>query len=574
MAFALTAATPAVQLAGRTAVLASVAVLVGLVLGCDTGVQQVPGAAPSGDISIEAGPPSGSGTYPDLLALYEEFGAFDQPEVVDGVADYSDAAIDRKRAGVRDYQARLQDMNVPSWPVPQQVDYLVVRSVVDQYHFQLEFFRPWERDPGFYVDPLMQTAFTNLPVEGARLERLRDRLIGVARDLETAKVNLDAAAADYADLALHNLENADGVGHGHPYRAVPPAGVIGWYDDFLRRAGEQQPELVEDITAAREAVVGFRDWLIDQRPSMTAQAGVGREAFNWYLRHVKLMPYTVDELLVRGEREYERLTSALALERHQNRDIPELELPTSAEEYQARIDEADRHIRTFLEEEEIITVPPEVGELATNVPWIVRPGGPNFWEQIQYRDPRPDHVHAVIPGHRFDGLMAQRVDHPIRRGYSDGGRVEGWGYYLEGALMEAGLLDDYPRTRELYLIFGMKRAVRVHADIMMQLNELTVPEAVTYMVDRVPYLDDDVSRVDAEIYLRRPPGYGLSYLIGGLQIDAMLADRSRQLGDDFVLRDFHDEFMALGRLPVSLLRWEMTGLDDEARTLWEWSPVR
>ena len=155
-----------------------------------------------------------------------------------------------------------------------------------------------------------------------------------------------------------------------------------------------------------------------------------------------------------------------------------------------------------------------------------------------------------------------------------GVRVEGWGYYLEGALMEAGLLDDYPRTRELYLIFGMKRAVRVHADIMMQLNELTVPEAVTYMVDRVPYLDDDVSRVDAEIYLRRPPGYGLSYLIGGLQIDAMLADRSRQLGDDFVLRDFHDEFMALGRLPVSLLRWEMTGLDDEARTLWEWSPVR
>jgi uncharacterized protein (DUF885 family) len=53
----------------------------------------------------------------------------------------------------------------------------------------------------------------------------------------------------------------------------------------------------------------------------------------------------------------------------------------------------------------------------------------------------------------------------------------------------------------------------------------------------------------------------------------LLADRRQQLGETFVLRDFHDQFLSLGRLPMSLLRWEMTGLDDEVRELWARQPI-
>jgi hypothetical protein len=520
-----------------------------------------------------AGPPSGSGTYDDLVALYREFRTFQEPAVVDRVADYSDEAMAGKRQGIEEFRGRLADMNVTDWSRPEQVDYLVVRSVVDGYEFRLEVLKPWARDPGFYVDQLMRVAFTDLPVSAGRLENLQSRLRAVPRLLESAVANLDQGAADYARLALHNLENADGVGHGHPYREIPPAGILGWYEDFRLRAAQEQPELEADIRAAQEAVRAFHGWLQDNGPLMTAAAGVGRERFNWYLKHVKLMPYTVDELLVLGQREFERLTAFLALERHRNRDLPELEPAASGEEYQQRIADADRHIRGFLVEEEILTVPEDIGGLGTNVPWIVRPGGRNFWEEIQYRDPRPDHVHAVIPGHRFDGLLAARSDHPIRSRYTDGARVEGWGYYLEEALMQAGLLDDLPRTRELYYLFGIKRAVRVYADIMMQLNQIDVDEAVSYMVERVPFLDDNVARVDAEIYLRRPPGYGLSYMIGGLQIEKLLADRARQLGDDFALGRFHDDFLAAGRIPVALIRWEMTGRDDEVAEFWKRDPL-
>ena len=96
---------------------------------------------------------------------------------------------------------------------------------------------------------------------------------------------------------------------------------------------------------------------------------------------------------------------------------------------------------------------------------------------------------------------------------------------------------------------------------------------VDYWLPRVPYLDRNVARVDAEIYLRRPPGYGIGYTIGTLQMQRLVADSKRQLGDEFDLLTFHDEFMAAGRLPLSLIRWDMTGLDDEVQHFWSREPM-
>ena len=37
--------------------------------------------------------------------------------------------------------------------------------------------------------------------------------------------------------------------------------------------------------------------------------------------------------------------------------------------------------------------------------------------------------------------------------------------------------------------------------------------------------------------------------------------------DDFELRGFVDDYLAAGRIPFSLIRWEMTGLTDEMEWL-------
>ena len=553
----------------------------GKALALSTAIVALPSMGQSDGVQLE-GMPGGSGSYADLVALYQEFLEFSDPERASGdrplrdiagrptdvYPDYGEAAVDGRRATMDALQERLEDMAVVDWALDQQVDYLAVRSRFDQYDFTLNVSRPWSRDPGFYVDQMLRITFADLPLPEAETADLVTRLQAISLLIDQAETNLTEVAADYADLAIFNLTNADGVGHGYPYRATPPPGVIGWYEDFLGRAREQQPDLVDDIAAAMESVTGFHAWLTENRPSMTGQGGVGRDYFNWYLKHVKLMPYDTDQIVTLGLRELDRLWAVYALEQHRNRDLPVIELPTSAEQYAERIADTDRRIRSFLVEHEIITIPDYIGELDTNVPWIVRPNGPNYWEQVQYRNPTPDHLHAVIPGHRFDAVVESHNTHPIRGRITSGARTEGWAVYLEEGIMNAGVIDDLPRVRELIYIFGIFRAARVPADVWLQLNEMSVNEVVTWWMERTPWLDVDVARVDAEIYLRRPPGYGLGYTVGMLQVQRLLSDRRQQLGDGFVLKDFHDQFMDAGRLPVSLIRWEMTGLDDEVREFW------
>lgn len=549
-----------------------------LVFGATAGV-----ATPS-----HAAKPDGAGSYDDLVVLFEEFLEWRDRSPADGSVDYSEDAIARRREEMQRFQQRLSEMGVARWDRSREVDFLAVRAQFDEQDFLLNVSKPWSRDPGFYLDKVFHLAFTELPLDGEELEKFRARLAAVPDLLRHAEDNLTEVAAEFADLAIFNLTTSDGVGHGHPYREVPPAGVVGWYEDLLGRA-DRQPALAVELRAALAAVREYHEWLVENRANMTASAGVGRAAFDWFLKHALLLPYTSDQVIEVSRRELERTWSAYALERHRNRDLPELELADSREEYLSRVAATDALIRNWLVEEDFISIPDFIPgdwrEMGFNVPWIERPEGPNFWEQIQYRDPSPDHLHAVIPGHRFDERYAIRSTHPIRRHIRDGVRHQGWGVYLEEAPLHMGLFDGRPRTRELIYIFGIFRAARTVGDVYMQRNEWSVEETMDYWREWTPYLDENVARGDAEIYLRRNRGngtaytigalyVGLSYTIGHVQIRQLLADVSRQRRDAFGLREFHDEFLAKGRIPVSLIRYEMTGKDDEVQDLWNRIPLR
>jgi uncharacterized protein (DUF885 family) len=58
-------------------------------------------------------------------------------------------------------------------------------------------------------------------------------------------------------------------------------------------------------------------------------------------------------------------------------------------------------------------------------------------------------------------------------------------------------------------------------------------------------------------------------VVGKVQFMKIFRDRAQQLGDNFVLREFMDEFLGAGMIPMSLIRWELTGYDDEIKKLWE-----
>ncbi len=511
--------------------------------------------------------------YDALVILYNDMRASQRPVTgPDGVPDYRDATMQVSRARLDELGRRLDAFDSRTWPRAQRVDHLLVLAQWRNYDFEHRVMRPWKRDPGFYVDQLQRLPLTDTPIPASQIAAFRRQLAAVSTITAQAKANLTEGASEHTKAAIRNMEQADGVGHGFPYRAVPPAGVIGWYDDLIGRLGTAHPDLVASAQTARAEAVAFRDWLKQNESRMNRPSGMGLDNYDYYQRFVRLMPYTSDDNLLLGQRELERGRAFLAIERWKNRTLPPLDPSPNREDYERRKQDADQDIRRFIVEHEILTIPDYVKELKTNVPWIERPGGVrNFWEEIQFRDPRPDHVHAVIPGHGFDALVHRQDKRPIRGSFSDGGRTEGWAFYLEEMFLQAGLLDTRPRTKELYYLFQVKRATRTRAEVMMHANTFTVADAVRSMRENVEFLDDDVARVDAEIYLRRP-AYGSGYQMGKLQIDQLLSDRYQQLRNAFNLKQFHDEFLAAGTIPIALIRFEMVGDESQLGAFWKRVP--
>lgn len=525
--------------------------------------------------AARAAGPDGAGTYEDLLAVFRDYQAW-KPQLQPGFTnDFSASAIERRRTELAALHARLDGLGVAKWQPAQKSDYLVVRAELDQHDFLLNVTRPWARDPVFYVAELLDVAFTPLPAKGADLDRLRRELRAIPGALAQAKQNLTAGAADYTDLAISYLVKSDGVENGYPYRAQPPAGVIGWYDDLLGRAGKQQPALRGDIAKARAAIVDFHQWLVQNRSNMNAAAGVGEKSFDWFLRHGLLIPYTSREIELLCQRELDRLWAFYGLERFRNRGLPELERAKSGFEYGKRLAETDKLVRGWLKDKEFISVPAYIPdgleEMGYNVPWIERDTPPNFWEQVQFRDPVPDHLHAVIPGHRFDDHVRRNLDHPIRKHVRSHARWQGWAVYLEEGPMQAGILETRPRSRELIYIFGIWRAARSLGDVYAQRNEKSAQQVVDWWLEVTPLLDANVARKYA--HLRPIPGHGLDYTLGNIQMFQLLGDRKRQLGEKFEMKGFHDEFMRHGQMPMALIRYEMTGYEGEVTKLFDRTPL-
>ncbi len=504
-----------------------------------------------------------------LVELYKDFLEFRRPAVIDGVPDYSPPAVEAREKGLENFRKRLAGISPEGWTIAEKIDYLLVRAKLNDLDFQLRVTRPWERDPGTYVDMIARIPYSETPLPGGSEEKLLDRLKTVPRILDQAKKNLTSVAEVLADITIRRLERSDGVNQGEPRRDVPPEGVIGWYKDFTERLSNHHPELVPDASQALSSVNDFCQWLKDNKARMNAPVSIGLDNYNWYLKNVRLMPYTVADILKIAEVEYYRTLAFLRIEQHKNRNLPELEPASTAEEHERRVREAETLIRSFIVEHDLLTIPDYMPpQFETDAFWIVRPGGKrHFWEEITYRDPLNNHIHASIPGHRFDSLIQRRNTHPIRGRYGDGGRAEGWTFYLEEMFLQAGLLDDRPRTKELFYIAQLKRVLRVPAEIKMQTGELTLEKAIQFLMDEVPLMDENLARYDLQIYLRQP-AYGMTYLAGKVQFEKLLADRARKLGKDFDLGKFHDEFLAAGSIPITLIRWEMTGLDDEVVKLW------
>jgi uncharacterized protein (DUF885 family) len=174
-------------------------------------------------------------------------------------------------------------------------------------------------------------------------------------------------------------------------------------------------------------------------------------------------------------------------------------------------------------------------------------------------------VHEGVPGHYFQMCLSWKQEDPIRRHYYDSGANEGIGFYAEEMMLQAGLFDDSPRTREIIYNFMRLRALRVEVDVKLALGTFNLKQAADYLVQHVP-MDQKTAEGEAALFATTP-GQAISYQIGKNEILRFLADAKMAQGDKFSLQAFDDFLWKNGNVPIALQRWEYLGLDDDIRVL-------
>ena len=520
-------------------------------------------------LSVAAQGTATQDSYAAMLQMNEEILTIARPVMLDGVADLSPRAVAQQQTELEGFRLRLREIDTEGLSVAQRVDYLLLWSKMNAVVFDHRVMKPWSRDPLEYLYQFKSVPYADVPSTDQGRDALRAQLQRVPRIVENAKANLTEPAAELARLSIFLLDRFDGVGQGEPYRDVPPEGTLGWFRDLCARLAAGEPALLGDCQTAESAATAYREWLAANLDSMQASAAIGTDNFNWYLKHVRLLPQTVDELRGIGEREFHRYRFDYLLDRYVNQGLPELSLTQSAEEHGQRTRDAEARTRKLVNDLRLFTIPDYMpSAFESDVFWSPRAlNDRHFWEELQFRNALNNHIHASIPGHRFDAEMRKRSDNPIRRTHSESARAEGWATYLEETLIQAGIADDNPRVRELFYAALIKRGSRFFAEIGMHTGEMSLEEANAYMMNWVPYMEEDLGRYDLVGYLRRP-GLGSMYLLGKTQIERLISQRAFQLGEAFDLGEFHDDFLSRGIIPVTLIRWEMTGLDDEVAPVW------
>jgi uncharacterized protein (DUF885 family) len=132
-------------------------------------------------------------------------------------------------------------------------------------------------------------------------------------------------------------------------------------------------------------------------------------------------------------------------------------------------------------------------------------------------------------------------------------------------MLQSGLYDDSPHTREIVYNQMRLRALRVIVDVKVALGTFTLQQADDFLRRNVPMSAESASTEVLE--MQELPGQKISYQIGKLQIVQMIEDARLKQGDQFSLRKFHDYVWLNGNVPFALQRWEYLGMDDEVSKL-------
>lgn len=566
------------------------------------------GPAPESRTPVEEGPPRGLEPTSDHVervarefdTLEEEFLEWyyqAQPvratqlgihEYDAQLPSYDRASIQRRIDDLLDLLARAERTPVTVLAPERRWDYATLEFGLRAELLDLEETRRWVNDPRLYtgvvasgLSSLAQRQFA--PVE-ERVRSLVARMGAAPGLLRAARENLRNPPRVWTELAIQETE-----------------GLRAYLEDDLPAALAAQaggpvddPRLSSAVEALTTALGEHRDWLeSDLLPRSDGDFRLGRFLFErklLYEEHTALNAQQLNELNQQKILEYRDWVARVAAEIDPDRTPAAImdsitRIHPTPEELIPTAREMMMDARAWVLENDVVTVPTDDVPVVRETPPYDRGGfasmdapGPfsegslDAYYNITNVDPawteeqKRQHltyfnypgllgvtVHETFPGHFVQLAYMRQVENPLRRVFAPRTLVEGWAHYTEQMVLDETFGDGDPVLRLGQLRRALQRHARWHAGLQMHAFGATIEDVVPQFME-IAYFDEFPARREV-IRGTYDPTY-LYYALGRMQIFELRDDYQEHMEEEeraFSLREFHDEFLALG-LPVTLAR--------------------
>ncbi|MBI5711456.1 MAG: DUF885 domain-containing protein [Candidatus Eisenbacteria bacterium] len=498
----------------------------------------------------------------------------------------SQATLAEDAARARSLQARLAAIPRDRLSFERALDHDLLAARLARERLDLEVLRPFERDPGAYVELVAGSVQSLLEHDSAspcsRVRAVAARLDLVPEVLRAARINL----RDPSRLAI---EEAIGRFEGtlRLYREALPALAAGCRDD------RAQADLAEADTTAIRAVEDFLVTLReDLLPRATDDFAAGDSALRILIATDEREPIPLDSLRAAGEQEMDSTRARMA--RLAGRIAPGGGVAAALDSLRAyaptdtalvaALSSAVAGVRAFLGTHAIVTPPgrenlrvreaPPFARAADAVtldlpgPWEregaeaglevvpIEPG----WGEERRREHRSSFdpwsavvaaIREAVPGRYYQALAARRAPSRLRQAVDCAESVRGWADYCEAMMIQQGFGEGDPRYELAQQAIALRRLGRFVAAIELHTRQVTLEQAAAMLEARC-FLAPAEARREARRAARDPDA--IAGTCGRWRILALRGELERALGPRFQLAAFHDAFLRPGRVPLRAAR--------------------
>jgi len=501
------------------------------------------------------------------------------------LTDYSAGKLAQRAQHVRKLLDQVRAMKTDKWAKDDRIDWLLFRAQLEGVEFAERVLKFEQTNPLTYIGECSNAIFSLLKKE---YDTPRNRAVSAAARfkampalLAEAEKNLQKPVKLYAQLAIQSARNID------PLFKESTAPLTKDLSEAERADFEKSRD------GALTGVHAFADRLEKKLPQMMDFAPMGEANYNYYLKHVLLLPLNAVQVEMLGRAELARYRALEALLPDPSMADPNparaKNIPADQQSFLKAYESREQEMIDFLKSHELITLPDYLGKFEIRqLPEAFKPTSPggfmnppgvydkdpagfffiptynpeskNFYIRAAIEDPRPILGHEGIPGHFMQLSIANHLPNEIRRQNQNGVFVEGWALYGEEMLMRTGLYPEGSAAQGQILRLSRYRAARIGVDVNLHTGKWTFEQAVNYFME-AGGLDHEAAEGEAAGAATEPT-QKIWYITGKWQIMNLLGKYHDKMGTNFHLGQFHDDLIKNGSLPVSIIEWIL--LDDSS----------